>query len=139
VLIADLSCSPRRSQFTPALQAVRRFQDRGIVYLEPQPTDILVLKGYAMKDGPLPLVFLDLAHTSTRAKAEASIRQWERTRPVLPSGAVPNMPQHWRQSDESWVVALIGVHVGFDAREAWDVMEADRGLLGLWQNTWWKN
>lgn len=95
------SHSPRRLQFTPALQAVRRFQDRGIVYLHPQPTDIFVLESQAMTDGPLALVFLDLAHTSTCAKAEQSIRQWERTRPVLPVGAVPSMPQHWRHNDES--------------------------------------
>lgn len=91
-----------------------------------------------MKAGPLPLVFLDLAHTSTRAKAEESILAWERRQPAQPAGAVRNIPQNWRQNDESWLVALVGVHAGFEAREAWDDMEAERGLLGLWQNTWWK-
>lgn len=36
------------------------------------------------------------------------------------------------------MIGLIGEHVGFEVGEAWDEMEAERGLLGLWQNTWWK-
>ncbi|ORY62869.1 hypothetical protein BCR35DRAFT_355096 [Leucosporidium creatinivorum] len=121
--------------FTPALQALRRFHDRNIVFLEPQSDDILVLKGHEMKDGPLPLVFLDLAHTSTRAESEANAERRERDRPT-PKSTLSAEPWHWRSHDEGWVAGLVRSEVGFNAWLAWDDFEGERGLLDLWHNVW---
>ncbi|ORY72764.1 hypothetical protein BCR35DRAFT_354321 [Leucosporidium creatinivorum] len=124
--------------FTPALQAVRRFHDRGVVYLEPQSDDILILKGDNMQAGPLSLIFLDLAHTSTRAQAEESIRKANIRSPPIPINSRPQEPRHWRSNDESWIQGLIEVQAGFECGRAWSKLERERGLLGLWRDVWRK-
>lgn len=139
-LTPALGASPS-AQFTPALQAVRRFQDRDILLTSFQPDDIMVLKDYHMTDGPLPLVFLDLAHSSTRDEQESLAREegYDQPAPRESGDEETSQPWHWRSYDEEYMHELIETQVGWQAWHDWRVMEAKRGLLGLMENTWWKS
>lgn len=99
----------------------------------------MILKNYKLSEGPLPLIFLDLAQGETRAEVEEEAHAEGEDMPQLAlSDGQPHQPWHWRSYDEEYMHQLIESQVGWQAWTDWCEMEDERGLLGLVENTWWK-
>lgn len=96
----------------------------------------MILKDHKLSDGPLPLIFLDLAQSATQAEVEKKARVKGHDQPRPPINGHPRQPWNWRYYDEQYMHQLIGSQTGHQSWEDWGLMEEERNLLGLFENIW---